>query len=147
MTCLQIIWIGLISSLSCSLATSVPVFFHPSDDISQFLCVYWLSPNHLRIFFLKSVSFWGLFNNLLAFLSVEPDWKPSWRLMHSGDPLCAHSPLRISPPCKSSKVKPWARPLLRDCAGEGVGAELNIMQLALIQATSYMDSPGTKSTR
>lgn len=61
---------------------------------------------------------------LLTFLSAEPDWKPSWRLMRSGDPLCAHSPLRISPPCKNSKVKPWARPLLRGRDREGVGAEL-----------------------
>lgn len=43
--------------------------------------------------------------------------------------------------------KAWARLLLRGCAGEGVGAELNIAQLAPSQATSYMDSPGTKSTR
>lgn len=56
---------------------------------------------------------------LLAFLSAELDWKPSWRLMRFGDPLCAHSPLRILPPCKSSKVKPWARSLLRDSTEGG----------------------------
>lgn len=151
MTRLQIIWIGLISSFSCSLATSVPVLFQTSLPqwwyLSVLMHILIVTKPPQDFFFFKSMNFWGLFNNLLAFLSIERDWKLSWRLMHSGDPLCAHSPLKISPPCKNSKVKPRARPLLRDCAGEGVRAELNIAQLAPSQATSYMDSPGTKSTR
>lgn len=74
---------------------------------------------------------------LLAFLSAELDWKPSWRLMRFGDPLCAHSPLRILPPCKSSKVKPWARSLLRDSTEGGARAQLNIAHMAPSQAMGY----------
>lgn len=123
MTCLQIIFFFLWPpSVTCALCSSWLVYLvllslsasvystcqknHPGPVKSQ--CVSW---DYLRL-------------PLLAFLFAEPDWKPSWRLMRSGDPLYAHSPLRISPPCKNSKVKPWAKPLLRGRAREGVGAEL-----------------------
>jgi hypothetical protein len=59
--------------------------------------------------------------------------------MHSGDLQCAHSPLRISPPCKNSKVKAWMK-------GEKGGVEQSIAHLAPGQNMDYTNFPGTKRT-
>lgn len=109
----------------CTLCSSRLFFL--AGDLSQCLCIYHFRQTISGIFLKSRRVSWGYLQlPLLAFPSVEPDWKPSWRRMPSGDPRCARSPLKISPPCKSSKVKPRAGPLLRASAGEGVGAELNI---------------------
>lgn len=145
-TFLWMIWISSLCSSSSKVASTRPCTF--PDWFSLVVCLPEAAvchssdnpPLQLQI----SVNAWDCFQvDFLAVLLPELDSKPLWRRTHSGDLPYAPWLLRTSPPCKSSKVRLWARPQL--CWGQGMReAELSMAQPALSQPSSRMDSMGTK---
>lgn len=138
MTCLQIIWIGFLSSFSCHLVSSVPCALpdsFPGAAVSHASGYTTCQTNQPPRLGEKSVYFFGLFTTsfagfspcrtgLEAIMETYAFWRPPVRTLTFEDFTTM----------QKQQGKALARPLLRSRAGEGVSAELNLAHLVPSQA-------------
>lgn len=151
MTCLQVIWIGLISPFSCHPASLYPVFFQTIFPCWWFVSVPMhipLQTDHLRNFFEKSACFLGLFTTsfagfsfcrtgLEAIMETYAFWRPPVRTLTFED---------FTTMQKQQGKAPGRASAQSECGGGG-GSWTEYSTPAPSQATSSTDFPGTGSTR